>query len=116
MKPFKPTNHQREVQRCLSNWKVTEPINLEANRATGEVNVASFEIYERGKTEGEQTLAMEIIGKRGTLSDFEQALRDKRTQLTEEASKAETETERDANLKNRFSLSDMIFQQLNPGR
>ena len=91
-------------------------LNLEANRATGEVNVASFEIYERGKTEGEQTLAMEIIGKRGTLADFEQALRDKRTQLTEEASKAETETERDANLKNRFSLSDMIFQQLNPGR
>ena len=91
-------------------------LNLEANRAaTGEVNVASFEIYERGKTEGEQTLAMEMIGKRGTLSDFEQALRDKRTQLTEEASKAETETERDANLKNRFSLSDMIFQQLNPG-
>ena len=67
------------------------------------------------KTEGEQTLAMEIIGKRGTLSDFEQALREKRTQITEEASKAETETERDANLKNRFSLSDMIFQQLNPG-
>ena len=90
-------------------------LNLEANRATGEVNVASFEIYERGKTEGEQTLAMEIIGKRGTLSDFEQALREKRIQLTEEASKAETETERDANLKNRFSLSDMIHQQLNPG-
>ena len=90
-------------------------LNLEANRATGEVNVASFEIYERGKTEGEQTLAMEIIGKRGTLSDFETALREKRTQLTEEAVKAETETERDANLKNRFSLSDMIHQTLNPG-
>ena len=53
-----------------------EQVNLEANRATGEVNVASFEIYERGKTENEQTLAMEIIANRGTLSDFEQALRD----------------------------------------
>ena len=92
-----------------------EQVNLEANRATGEVNVASFEIYERGKTENEQTLAMEIIGKRGTLSDFEQALREKRTQLTEEAVNAETETERDANLKNRFSLSALIHQQLNPG-
>ena len=39
-----------------------EQVNLEANRAAaGEVNVASFEIYERGKTEGEQTLAMEVI-------------------------------------------------------
>ena len=90
-------------------------LNLEANRATGEINVASFEIYERGKEAGEQTLAMEVIANRGTLSDFEQALREKRTQLTEEAVNAETETERDANLKNRFSLSDMIHQQLNPG-
>ena len=90
-------------------------LNLEANRATGEVNVASFEIYERGKTENEQTLAMEIIANRGTLADFEQALRTKRENLAAEASKAETETERDANLKNRFSLSDLIHQQLNPG-
>ena len=90
-------------------------LNLEANRATGEVNVASFEIYERGKTENEQTLAMEIIANRGTLADFEQALRTKRENLAAEASKAETGTERDANLKNRFSLSDMIHQTLNPG-
>ena len=93
-----------------------EQVNLEANRAAaGEVNVASFEIYERGKTEGEQTLAMEVIANRGTLADFEKALRTKREDLAAEASKAETETERDANLKNRFSLSDLIFQQLNPG-
>ena len=91
-------------------------LNLEANRAAaGEINVASFEIYERGKDENETTLAMEVIANRGTLADFEQALRTKREDLAAEASKAETETERDANLKNRFSLSDMIFQQLNPG-
>ena len=50
------------------------------------------------------------------LADFEKALtRRSETHLAAEASKAETETERDANLKNRFSLSDLIFQQLNPG-
>ena len=58
---------------------------------------------------------MEVIANRGTLADFEQALRTKREDLAAEASKAETETERDANLKNRFSLSDMIFQTAESG-
>ena len=95
--------------------KTAEQVTLEATRANGEVNVASFEIYERGKAENEQTLAMDIIGKRGSLHDFEKALRDKREQLSQEAKQADSEAERDANLKNRFSLSDLIFQQLNPG-
>ena len=95
--------------------KTAEQVTLEATRAAGVVNVASFEIYERGKAENEQTLAMEIIGKNGSLNDFEQALRQKREELSQEASKADSDAERDANLKNRFSLSDLIFQQLNPG-
>ena len=110
------TKTTRGAEKMPEKLEGAEQVNLEANRAAaGEVNVASFEIYERGKTEGEQTLAMEVIANRGTLADFEKALRTKREDLAAEASKAETETERDANLKNRFSLSDLIFQQLNPG-
>ena len=73
------------------------------------VNVASFEIYERGKAENEQTLAMEIIGKNGSLNDFEQALRQKREELSQEASKADSDAERDANLKKPFLTERLDF-------
>ena len=111
-KPFKT---QIEVQRCLIKWKVQ---NLTWKRIARLVKSTSqvLRYTKEEKPKVSRHLQWKIIGKRGTLSDFEQALRDKRTQLTEEASKAETETERDANLKNRFSLSDMIFQTAESGR
>ena len=74
----------------------------------------SFEIYERGKAEEEQNLAMEIINKGGNLEDFEKELKAKRDLLSKEKAPdpvAERE-ERDAN---RFRVSDLIFQMLNPG-
>ena len=77
--------------------------------------VAGFEIFERGKTENEPALAMEIIGKKGTLEDFEHALRDKRAALAKESADADTDAERESALESRFKLSDLIFQTLNPG-
>ena len=74
---------------------------------------AAFEIYDRGKTENEQSLAMETINAGGSLEDFETALRAKRDLIANETGKTESEEreERDAN---RFRISDLIFQMLNP--
>ena len=71
----------------------------------------SFEIYERGKAENEQNLAMAIIKKGGSLEDFETELRAKRELLQRENAKT-PEEERDAS---RFRVSDLIFQMINPG-
>ena len=74
---------------------------------------AAFEIYDRGKTENEQSLAMETINNGGSLEDFEKALLEKRNLLAKEkeTSPEEEREERDAN---RFRISDLIFQMLNP--
>lgn len=93
-------NPEQNAQRDDTNPEVTV------------VNPSSFEIYERGKQENEQSLAMEIIGQRGSLEDFEKALRDKRAAIAAEHNADEVREEQE---RNRFNLGDLIFQQLEPG-
>ena len=114
-----PTQRGKEMEKenegTQQNGEGT-PEPTEAQRSGAEVvNVASFEIYERGKAENEQALALQIIGERGTLEDFEKALREKREAMQAEATRANSQDEIEAAERNRYNISDLIFQQLNPG-
>ena len=83
---------------------------------TNVVNAQSFEIYERGKAENEQSLAMDVINKGGSLEDFETDLRAKRELMgKEKASDAEADAGSEERERNRFRISDLLFQMVNPG-
>ena len=71
---------------------------------------AAFEIYDRGKTENESSLAMETISNGGTLEDFETALRAKRDLIAKDKSDPPA-----ADVgKDGFRLSDLIHKMIDP--